>query len=70
MKSLGIKQPEKISGKPFEHIAIALEFLCDENGDEYCLEEVLARSRKILDKAYPLDVPKVQTSTISIAEDG
>jgi hypothetical protein len=32
---------------------VALEFLYDENNEEYCFEEVLARSRKILEVTYP-----------------
>lgn len=66
----GLKQPEIVNGKRPEKIAIALDFLHDENGEEYCLEEVLARSRKILDLVYPLEKPKTQTSTISLADDG
>lgn len=66
----GLQQPEPVSGKRPERIAIALDFLNDENGDEYCMEEVLARSRKILDLAFPLENPKTQTSTISVADEG
>lgn len=41
------------SHKREERMAVAIQFLVDENGDEYCLEEVLARSRRLLDKSYP-----------------
>ena len=32
---------------------VATEFLYDENGEEYCLEEILARARGILEITYP-----------------
>jgi checkpoint serine/threonine-protein kinase len=41
------------STKREERMAVAIQFLEDANGDEYCLEEVLARSRRVLNKSYP-----------------
>ena len=48
-----------MAGKRPEHISIALDFMNDGHGEEYCLEEVLARSRKILDLSYPHPAQKV-----------
>lgn len=47
------KQPEPVAGKRREHIAVALEFLHDKDGNECCLEEILAsvRGYKSLEKS-------------------
>lgn len=51
----GYNQPVPVPGRRNEIIAVALEFLHDEYGEEYCLEEVLARARGLLHKSYPRD---------------
>lgn len=46
------QQAPPAPGKRAEKIAVALEFI-NVNGEEFCLEEVLARSRKVYHNIYP-----------------
>lgn len=50
--------PPTAPGAREEKMAVAIQFLHDEHGEEYCLEEVLARSRHILNKSYPRPFPQ------------
>lgn len=61
-----LRQSDRNNGRRQEKIAIALEFLRDKNGEECCLEEVLARVRKIIDVKYSLESkPRRQTITMA-----
>ncbi|CAN6627835.1 spindle assembly checkpoint component Mad3p [Trichomonascus vanleenenianus] len=61
--------PQPVPGKRPERLKVALEFLYDENGEDYCIEEVLARARRTADAfSRKPESPKSHMMTVPLKD--